>query len=36
VVLNLSETPCDKMCDVLIQEKAGEVLQRILNEVVKP
>jgi hypothetical protein len=23
------------MCDVLIQGKAGEVLQRILNEVIK-
>ncbi len=35
VVLNLSETPCDKMCDVLIRGKAGEVLQRILNEIIK-
>lgn len=35
VVLNLSETPCDKMCDVLIRGKAGEVLQPILNEITR-
>lgn len=28
-IINLSETPCDAMSDVLIQEKAGEVLQGI-------
>ena len=32
-IINLSETPCDDMCDVLIREKAGEVLQQIINEV---
>ena len=32
-VLNLSETPCDTSCDVLIREKAGNVLQKILKEV---
>lgn len=32
-IINLSETPCDKMCDVLIRDKAGVVLQRILQEV---
>ena len=32
-IVNLSDTPCDKMCDVLIRDKAGEVLQRILEEV---
>ena len=32
-VVNLSETPCDDMCDVLIRDKAGNVLQRIVEEV---
>lgn len=30
-VINLSETPCDEMCDVLIREKAGEVLVKIVK-----
>ena len=30
-IVNLSETPCDNMCDVLIRNKAGEVLQRIVS-----
>jgi NAD-dependent deacetylase len=33
-IINLSETPCDDMCDILITEKAGVVLDRIM-EVVK-
>jgi len=28
-IVNLSETPCDGMCNVLIREKAGQVLQAI-------
>ena len=32
-IINLSQTPCDEMCDVLIREKAGDVLQQILREV---
>jgi len=32
-IINLSETPCDEMCDVLIREKAGKVLQEIVNTV---
>jgi NAD-dependent deacetylase len=32
-IVNLSETPCDNMCDVLIRGKAGDVLQRIVEEV---
>ena len=32
-IINLSETPCDDICDVLIREKAGDVLQQIINEV---
>jgi NAD-dependent deacetylase len=32
-IINLSETPCDEMCDVLIRGKAGEVLQKIVEEV---
>jgi NAD-dependent deacetylase len=32
-IVNLSETPCDSMCDVLIREKAGNVLQQIIKEV---
>lgn len=34
-IVNLSETPCDNMCDVLIRGKAGDVLQRIVREVEK-
>jgi len=30
-IINLSETPCDNMCDVLIREKAG----RTMTEIVK-
>jgi NAD-dependent deacetylase len=32
-IINLSETPCDEMCDVLIREKAGVVLQEIVAAV---
>ena len=32
-IVNLSDTPCDNMCDVLIRDKAGKVLQRIVEEV---
>jgi len=32
-VINLSETPCDDMCDFLFTEKAGFVLNRILEAV---
>jgi NAD-dependent deacetylase len=34
-VINLSETPCDEMCDVLIRDKAGQVLQEIVKAVQK-
>jgi len=34
-IVNLSDTPCDNMCDVLIRDKAGKVLQRIVKEVEK-
>ena len=34
-IINLSETPCDRMCEVLIREKAGLVLQEIVNAVEK-
>ncbi|MBE9546939.1 MAG: Sir2 family NAD-dependent protein deacetylase [Proteobacteria bacterium] len=30
-IINLSETPFDKMCDVLIRGKAGEVLPKIVK-----
>ncbi len=33
VIVNLSETPYDKVCDVLIQGKAGAVLPGIFKEV---
>jgi len=33
VVINLSETPCDEICDVLIREKAGIVLPAIAERV---
>jgi len=32
-IINLSDTPCDDMCNVLIRGKAGEVLQQIVNEI---
>jgi NAD-dependent deacetylase len=32
-VVNLSETPCDDMCDVLIREAAGTVLPAIVEKV---
>ena len=32
-IVNLSETPCDTISDVLIQEKAGDVLQAIYRKV---
>ena len=32
-IVNLSETPCDTMSDVLIQEKAGNALQAIYKKV---
>jgi NAD-dependent deacetylase len=35
-IINLSETPCDEMCDALIREKAGLVLQEIIAEIQKP
>jgi NAD-dependent deacetylase len=31
-IVNLSETPCDDICDVLIREKAGAVLAEIVNK----
>jgi NAD-dependent deacetylase len=34
-ILNLSETPCDDMCNVRIQDKAGQVLQEIVKAVEK-
>ena len=34
-IVNLSETPCDDVCDVLIRDKAGEVLQKVVQEVEK-
>jgi NAD-dependent deacetylase len=34
-IINLSETPCDEMCDALIQQKAGVVLPEIVKAVEK-
>ncbi len=34
-IINLSETPCDDMCDVLIREKAGVAVQAIVDKVVE-
>ena len=34
-IINLSDTPCDNICDVLIREKAGDVLRQIVKEVEK-
>jgi NAD-dependent deacetylase len=33
VIVNLSETPCDDMCDVLIRTKAGKALTKIHSAV---
>ena len=30
-IVNLSETPCDNICDVLVQKEAGQVLPAILD-----
>jgi len=34
-IVNLSDTPCDALCDVLIRDKAGKTLQKILAEIKK-
>jgi NAD-dependent deacetylase len=34
-IINLSNTPCDEMCDILIRGKAGEILDQIVKEVEK-
>lgn len=33
VIINLSVTPCNKICDVLITEKAGSAMSQILEQV---
>jgi len=35
VIVNLSDTPCDSSCDILIREEAGKTLERIAGEVEK-
>jgi NAD-dependent deacetylase len=32
-IINLSETPCDEMCDVLIRGKAGDLMQQIVKKI---
>jgi len=32
-IINLSETPCDDMCDALIREKAGVAVQAIVDKI---
>ena len=32
-IINLSDTPCDGLCDALIRGKAGEVLPEIVSGV---
>ena len=32
-IVNLSETPCDRICDVLIREKAGTAMSAIVKQV---
>ena len=34
-IINMSDTPCDNICDVLIRDKAGDVLQKVVEEVEK-
>ena len=33
VIINLSETPYDSVCDILINDKAGSVLEKIIHQV---
>lgn len=33
VIINLSQTPYDKACDVLIRGKAGHILKKIAAQV---
>jgi NAD-dependent deacetylase len=33
VTVNLSETPCDGICDMVVREKAGEAMTTIVDEV---
>ena len=35
VIINLSETPCDSICHVLIRDMAGKILEQIANGVAK-
>jgi NAD-dependent deacetylase len=35
VIINLSETPYDALCDILIRDKAGKILEKIANGVKK-
>jgi len=32
-IVNLSDTPCDPICDVLIRDKAGKTLREIVTEI---
>jgi NAD-dependent deacetylase len=32
-IVNLSETPCDEICDVRVQEAAGTVLPAIVEKI---
>ncbi|MBU1344517.1 MAG: Sir2 family NAD-dependent protein deacetylase [Proteobacteria bacterium] len=33
IIINLSDTPYDKVCDVLIRGKAGNILERIVKQI---
>ncbi|MCP4719546.1 MAG: sigma factor regulator FecR, partial [Desulfobacteraceae bacterium] len=35
VIINLSETPYDSLCNVLIRDKAGKILEKIARGVEK-
>jgi NAD-dependent deacetylase len=35
VIINLSKTPYDSLCDILIRDKAGKILDRIANQIEK-
>jgi NAD-dependent deacetylase len=32
-IVNLSKTPCDALCDVRVNDKAGDVLEKLVQEV---
>ncbi|MBN1306831.1 MAG: hypothetical protein JXA18_02865 [Chitinispirillaceae bacterium] len=34
-IINLSETPCDNMSDLLLKAKAGEAMQAVMRKIAR-